>query len=142
MFAKIQAGLEKLVGPNAAHMLDALIAVALVGVPTLVGALIYSAPARLFLLHHATLGAVITGLVGIGVPAVTALASKFRKAAGSQATLVDEIAKVVEDALAKSTPPATPPTSTSASRCRAGSCGCWRPVTAPSPPRATSSSCG
>lgn len=108
MIARLNAFLSRFVGPNAAHIIDGLIGVALVGVPTLVGMLIYSPPARVFLLHHTTLGAVVTGLVGLGVPAVTALASKFRKAAGSQAALVDEIARVVEDAFAKASLPTVP----------------------------------
>lgn len=83
--------LARFVGPNAAHVIDALIALALVGAVTYVA----SAPARLFLLHHATLGVLVT----VAVPLVTALASRFRKAAGSSAPLADEIAAAVAKAL-------------------------------------------
>ena len=88
---KLNAFLAKFVGPNAAHVIDGLIGVALVGA----AAFAASAPARLFLLHHALLGVIVTA----GVPLVTAVASKFRKAAGSSAPLADELASAVTQAV-------------------------------------------
>lgn len=88
---KFNAALGKLVGPNAAHMIDGLIGVGLVGVVAYA-----SSPAsRVFLLHHAQLGAIVT----VGIPVVTALASKFRKAAGSTAPLADQLSAVVAQAV-------------------------------------------
>lgn len=100
MIAKLNAFLGKFVGPNAAHAIDGVIGVAIGAAITLT----YSAPARLFFLHHSRLG-LIVGLVV--VPVATALAAKFRKAAGSQVNLVDEITKSIEDAL--KTQPRRPP---------------------------------
>jgi len=97
MIDKLNAFLARFVGPNAAHMIDALIGLGIVGLC----AYAYSAPARLFLLHHAVLGAVVT----VGVPIATALASKFRKAAGSQASLVDEVVAAVSQKLAVTVDP-------------------------------------
>jgi hypothetical protein len=93
---KLNGFLNRFVGPNAAHTIDALIGVALVGAVAFAS----SAPARLFLLHHALLGV----LVSAGVPLVTALASKFRKAAGSTAPLVDQLTAAIVAAI----PPASP----------------------------------
>lgn len=99
---KVNGFLNRLVGPNAAHMIDALIAIALVGA----GTFAVSAPARLFLVHHALLGIIVSA----GIPLLTALASKFRKAAGSTAPLVDELAAAVAVLIkqAHAAPPAIP----------------------------------
>lgn len=97
MIDKLNAFLSKFVGPNAAHMIDAVFAIALVDG----AALSTSHAARLFLLQHARLGA----LVQLSIPPAIALSAKFRKAAGSQAPLVDELVKGVQDILA--TAPAT-----------------------------------
>lgn len=92
LISKLNAFLSKFVGPNAAHMIDAVFAIAIVdGV-----ALSTSPAARLFLLHHARLGA----LIQLSVPPAVALSAKFRKAAGSQASLVDELVKGVQNILA------------------------------------------
>jgi hypothetical protein len=73
MFAKIQAGLDKLVGPNAAHVLDGLIAFEI----TAGTAALASPSARAYGAHHPL---VALG-IAVGTPLLTALASKFRKAA-------------------------------------------------------------
>lgn len=111
IFVKLQSLLEKLVGPNAAHMIDGFVALGIVDGTVFVA----SADARVFLLHHATLGL----LAQLAVPPAIALASRFRKAAGqSNVDLVAELARVVEEAIAKSAAPSTvtvtvppPPTS-------------------------------
>lgn len=96
LIAKINAFLSKFVGPNAAHMIDAAVAIGIVD-----GAALVSSPsARAYLLHHALL----SSIASISVPPAVALASKFRKAAGSQADLVDQVAKAVTDAIAKQPP--------------------------------------
>ena len=99
LIGTINAQLSKLVGPNAAHMIDALIGLAIVGAV----ALLSSSAARAFLAHHATLSVIVTA----AVPVATALASKFRKAAGSQASLLDEIEQIVKNALAAQKTPAS-----------------------------------
>ncbi len=98
---KLNGFLGRFVGPNAAHVIDGLIAFALVGA----AAFAVSAPARVFLLHHALLGIVVS----LSVPLVTALASKFRKAAGSSASLVDQITAAVTQALNAQATPTEPP---------------------------------
>jgi hypothetical protein len=90
---KLNAFLAKFVGPNAAHMIDAGIALGIAAAVTLCA----SPWARAETAHHALLGA----LFSVGVLVGTPLASKFRKAAGSQTALVDQIAQVVDDALTK-----------------------------------------
>ena len=97
LISKLNALLSKFVGPNAAHMVDAAVAVGIVD-----GAALVSSPsARAYLVHHA----VLSSIASICVPPAVALASKFRKAAGSQADLVDQIAQVVQEALAKQQAP-------------------------------------
>ena len=85
--SKVNGWLSKLVGPNAAHMIDAAIGVAIPYAVTFA----VSPGARVFLLHHSLLAVI----VGASILPATALASKFRKAAGSSAPLADEIAAVV-----------------------------------------------
>lgn len=100
MIDKLNAFLGRFVGPNAAHMIDAGIALALVGVPVLAA----SHPARVFLLHHATLGLIVTA----ALPLATALASKFRKAAGNSAPLADQLVAAVTQAVNDAQPVAKP----------------------------------
>lgn len=95
---RINSFLNRFVGPNAAHVIDALIGVALVGAV----AFATSEPARVFLFNHPLLGVIVS----VGVPLVTALASKFRKAAGSVVSLVDQLTVAV---LAATAPPDEPP---------------------------------
>jgi hypothetical protein len=77
MFAKIQAALEKLVGPNAAHVLDGLIAFEITA-----GTVALASPsARAYGAHHP----LVAVAIAVGTPLVTALASKFRKAATTKA---------------------------------------------------------
>lgn len=90
LIERFNGWLAKFVGPNAAHVIDGLIGVAL----TLAGAFAFSTPARTFASHHADLGLIIL----LAPPVLTALASKFRKAAGSQVSLVDEIVAAIEAA--------------------------------------------
>ena len=92
MIDRVNAFLAKFVGPNAAHVIDGLIGVAIVG-----GVAIAESPAsRGFLAHHST----DAMIVAASVPLATALASKFRKAAGSSSTVAaDEIAAAVKQAL-------------------------------------------
>lgn len=88
---KLNAFLAKFVGPNAAHMLDALIGIAIVG-----GVAFASSPAsRVFLLHHATLGVIVTATI----PIATGFASKFRKAAGDSGPLADQLVTAVTQAV-------------------------------------------
>jgi hypothetical protein len=102
--AKLNGFLGRFVGPNAAHVIDGMIGVAIVGAVTFVE----SPSARVFLVHHALLSTLVTA----GIPVSTALASKFRKAAGSSQPLVDELAQVIRDELAASKPAATPTVTT------------------------------
>lgn len=77
MFARIQSQLDKLVGPNAAHVLDGLIAFEITaGVAALA-----SPSARVYGERHPL---VAIG-IAVGAPLLTALASKFRKAATTKA---------------------------------------------------------
>lgn len=99
MIDKLNAALAKFVGPNAAHMIDGLIGVSLVGVPTLAA----SHAARVFLLHHSMLGLIVTA----ALPVTISLGSKFRKAAGSSAPLADQLAAAVTQAVADAHAPAT-----------------------------------
>jgi hypothetical protein len=73
MFAKIQTGLGKFVGPNAALVLDALIAFEL----TAAGTAIATPSARTYADQHPFVAVAVT----FAPPLLTALASKFRKAA-------------------------------------------------------------
>lgn len=100
LIERFNGWLGTLVGPNAAHVIDGLIGVSL----TFAGAFAFSAPARTFASHHADLGLVVLLIP----PVITALASKFRKAAGSQASLVDELLAAIEQAKTAAKPP--PPT--------------------------------
>lgn len=85
---RINAFLARFVGPNAAHVIDAIVAFAL----TAAAAAAFSPAARDFELHHARLGVALALAPAI----LTALASKFRKAAGQPANdLVDAIAAAV-----------------------------------------------
>lgn len=104
IITKLNAFLARFVGPNAAHVIDGMIGVAIVGAATFVE----SPSARVFLVHHALLSTLVTA----GIPVSTALASKFRKAAGSSQPLVDELAQVIRDELAASKPAAPAPTVT------------------------------
>jgi hypothetical protein len=89
---KINGFLGRFVGPNAAHMIDAGIALAIAaGI-----ALAASPAARTFEQHHSLLGI----LVSVGVLLGTPLVSKFRKAAGSSAPLVDQLVAAVAKAVA------------------------------------------
>ena len=93
MIDRVNAFLGRFVGPNAAHVIDGLIGVAIVG-----GVAIAESPAsRAFLAHHST----DAMLVAAGVPLATGLASKFRKAAGSSNTIADAVAAAVKQALAE-----------------------------------------
>lgn len=77
MFTKIQNGLSKFVGPNAAHVLDGLI-----GFEISAGVAAVATPsARNYADHHA----VVAIGIAVGTPLLTALASKFRKAATTTA---------------------------------------------------------
>jgi hypothetical protein len=73
MFAKLQAFLERFVGPNAAHVLDGLVAFEL----TAAGAALSTDSARNYAVHHPAVAVTFT----LAPPVLTALASKFRKAA-------------------------------------------------------------
>jgi hypothetical protein len=73
VFARIQNLLNKFVGPNAAHVLDGLIAFEI----TAGGAALTAPSARNYAAHHPVVAAVFA----IAPPLLTALASKFRKAA-------------------------------------------------------------
>jgi uncharacterized membrane protein len=75
LVAKINTALSKLVGPNAAHMLDSLIAFEL----TAAGVAAKSSSARHYAAAHPGLAIAFT----VAPPVLTALASKFRKAATS-----------------------------------------------------------
>lgn len=77
MFAKLQGFLDRFVGPNAAHVLDGLIAFEI----TAGGAALASPSARAYGAHHpyVALG------IAVGTPLLTAVASKFRKAATTKA---------------------------------------------------------
>lgn len=100
MIDKLNAFFGRFVGPNAAHTIDGLIGVALVGVPTLTA----SHAARVFLLHHSMLGMIVTA----ALPVTISLGSKFRKAAGNNASLADDLAAAVRQAVADAHAPSAP----------------------------------
>jgi hypothetical protein len=74
--SKISALLGRLVGPNSAHVIDALIAWEL----TAVAAGFESQSARDYAVNHPLLVVVFT----VGPPVLTGFAAKFRKAAGAK----------------------------------------------------------
>lgn len=73
MIEKANAFLSKLVGPNAAHVIDGLVAWEL----TAAAAAVKSQSARDYAFHHPTVAVALT----IALPLLTAAAAKFRKAA-------------------------------------------------------------
>ncbi len=101
MIDKVNAFLGRFVGPNAVHMIDAAVALGIAG-----GIALAASPAaRQFEQRHSLLGVLVT----IGVLLGTPLVSKFRKAAGGDATATaQQIADAVAKALAERDVPKQP----------------------------------